>query len=510
LRKILVSIVLALLLISFAQPFVPPVRAATRVLKIISPHPENIRNEFAAAFKAWYLKNYNESVDVQWPDFGGTSADVKYIESQFQSNATGGSIGLDLMFGGGVDPFIKIASEGYFAPYKLPDPILSQIPKDLSGIPMYDPNYLWYGAALSGFGIMYNKPVLQKLGLPEPKTWTDLTTPAAEGWVSAADTRQSGSTHMAYEIMLQGYGWTKGWQVITEIGANTKSFPQSSTAVPPAISSGDVAYGLTIDYYAWAQIATYGADKIGYVLPEGLTVVNPDSIAIIKGAPNMDLAQRFEQFVLSDAGQSLWMLPVGVPGGPQKSPLGRMSVVPALYTKLGSTSIVPVNPFNLSGTLKYDPTTGSAHFSVLNDMIGSMIIDQHDALVSAWNNINNAAKTPGVTNASLDAARAALGAAPITQQQADAYGAKWQDQVFRNQQITAWRQFATSKYGNATDLANKAVSDVQAAQAASMAAAAQQQQLMYGGGGVVLIILIAAGAYMLMKRRKEAAEVKKK
>lgn len=506
-RKILLSIVIALLLISSIQPLVPQVRAANRVLKIISPHPENIRNEFAAAFKAWYQQKYNEAIDIQWPDFGGTSGDVKYIESQFKTNSSG--IGLDLMFGGGVDPFIKIASEGYFAPYKLPDSILTPIPKDLSGIPMYDSNYMWYGAALSGFGIMYNKPVLQKLGLPEPKTWTDLTTYAAKGWVSAADTRQSGSTHMAYEIMLQGYGWDKGWQVVTEIGANTKSFPQSSGTVPGTVSSGDVAYGLAIDFYAWAEIAKNGADKIGYVMPDGLTVINPDSIAIIKGAPNMDLAQRFEEFVLSETGQTLWMLPAGASGGPQKSTLGRMSVLPGLYGKLGSASIVPVNPFNLKGTLKYDPNTGSAHFSVLNDMIGSMIIDQHDALVASWDSINAASKTPGVTDASLSAATAALGAAPITQQQADDYGAKWQDQVFRNQQITAWRQFATIKYGNATNLANKAVSDAQAAQAAAAAAAAQQQQLMYTGGGIVVIILIAAGVYMMMKRRKEAAEVKK-
>lgn len=502
--------VLSVLLISFAQPTIPQARAATRTLKIVSPHPESIRNEFTAAFKTWYLQKYNEAVDVQWPDLGGTSAEVKYIESQFTTNASG--IGLDLMYGGGTDPFIKIASEGYFASYKLPDQILSQIPKNFAGFPMYDSNYMWYGAALSGFGIMYNKPVLQKLGLPEPKTWTDLATPASLGWVSAADTRQSGSTHMAYEIMLQGYGWDKGWQILTQIGANTKSFPASSTDVPPTVSKGDAAYGLAIDYYAWAEIAKNGADKIGYVLPEGLTLVNPDAIAIIKGAPNMDVAQRFEEFVLSDAGQSLWMLPAGAAGGPQKDTLGRMSVLPALYGKLGSKSIVPVNPFNLKSALNYDADTGSAHFAVLNDMIGSMIIDQHDALLAAWNKMNDAAKTQGVTNASLNPATIALGVAPITRQQADAYGAKWQDQVFRNQQITAWRQFAISKYGNATNLASKAVADAKSMvtqQQQSQAAAAQQQQLMYIGGAIVAVVLIGAGVYVMKKRGKEAAEVKK-
>ena len=499
-----------MLLISSLQPLLPQVHAATRTLKIITPHPESVRNEYTAAFKSWYQQKYNDAVDVQMPDFGGTSGDLKYIESQFQTNKSG--IGFDMMFGGGVDPFIQLAKDGYLAPYKLSDSILSQIPKDLAGIPMYDPNYLWYGAALSGFGIMYNRPVLQRLGLPEPKTWTDLTAPSAVGWVSAADTRQSGSTHMAYEIMLQGYGWQKGWQVVTQIGANTKAFPTSSTNVPPTVSKGDAAYGLVIDYYAWAEIATNGADKIGYVMPEGLTVVNPDSIAILKGAPNMDVAQRFEEFVLSEAGQSLWMLPAGAPGGPQKDALGRMGVIPSLYSKLGSKSIVPVNPFNLKSTLNYDTVTGSAHYSVLNDMIGSMIIDQHDALLAAWNKINDAAKVSSVSSASIDAAKAALSVAPITQQQADQYGARWQDQVFRNQQITAWRQFATSKYNNATTLANKAVSDAQAAAAAAQAAAtaaAQQQQMMYIGGGVVVIVLIAVGAYAALKRKKEAEAVKK-
>ena len=493
-----------------AQPLFP-VRAAARTLNIITPHDETIRTEFGNAFQAWYQQKYNEAVNVQWLYFGGTSAQVAYIESQFKTTPDG--IGQDMMFGGGTDAFIKIASEGYFTSYKLPDAILNQIPKDLSGIPMYDSKYLWYGAVLSGFGIQYNKPVLQRLGLPEPKTWTDLAKPTAKGWVTAADTRQSGSTHMAYEIMLQGYGWQKGWEIITEIGANTKSFPTTSGAVPPIISSGDTAYGLVIDFYAWAEIAKNGVNKVGYAMPDGLTVINPDSIAIIKGAPNTDLAQRFEEFVLSTPGQSLWMLPAGAPGGPTKTTLGRMGIIPSLYSQLSATTIVPVNPFNLKGTLNYDANLGAARYSVINDMIGSMIIDQHDALATAWDNINNAAKVQGVTNASLDAARAALGASPISAQDASAYGAKWQDQVFRNQQITAWRQFATTKYGNATSLANKAVSAAQAAAAqaaaAQAAAAAQQQQMMYIGGGVLVIILIAVGAYAVLRRKKEAEAGKK-
>lgn len=500
-KRIHAIFLLIILLMSINEPLLTRVSAETKTLMIVSPHPESIRNEFTTAFKAWYLQNYNLNVDVKWTDFGGTSGAVKYIESQFATNASG--IGLDLMFGGGVDPFIKLALEGYLASYKVPDPVLSQIPKTFAGVPMYDSNYFWYGAALSGFGIIYNKPVLQKLGLPEPKAWLDLTVPAAESWVIAADTRQSGSTHMAYEIMLQGYGWTRGWQAITQIGANTKSFPTSATEIPPTVSKGDAAYGLAIDYYAWAEIAKNGVDKIGFVMPEGLTVINPDAISILKGAPNMVLAQKFEEFVLSENGQKLLMLQAGASGGPQKEALGRMSILPSLYSKLGTSSVVPVNPFNLRSTLQYDTTTGSAHYSVLNDMIGSMIIDQHDSLVVAWDKINLAARTPGVDNDTMVAARAALGRVPISQQQADAAGSRWQDQVFRNQQISLWRQFALAKYGNATNLANKALNDVNSKQP-TQGIAPQSVYVVVG----ILVVIIAAGVYML-RRRREAVAVRK-
>ncbi len=505
-KRILLSITLAVLLLSITQPLIP-VRASAKTLKIISPHNEFIRQEFEDAFKAWYKSTMGDDVTFEWPDFGGTSGDLRYIESQFTTNPNG--IGIDLFFGGGIDPFIRLAGLGYLAPYKLPDSVLKAIPKEFAGLPVYDDQYRWYGAALSGFGIIYNKAVLQRLTLPEPKTWTDLLVPAAKGWIGSADPRESGSTHMAYEIILQGYGWEKGWQYISIIGANTKTFPASSSAVPKSVSKGDVAYGLAIDFYAWAEIASVGADKVGYVMPEGLTVVNPDSIAILKGAPQTDLAQKFEEFVMSEAGQSLWMLPPGAQGGPKKNVLGRMGVLPDLYTKLGAKSIVPLNPFTLKTTLKYDPVTGSAHFAVINDIFGSMIIDQHDALVASWEKIIDASKALDVDATKIEAAKARMGAAPVSQKDADALGGQWRDQVVRNQKISEWRTFADTKYKDAITLANQAVSEGQAAATARAEAAARQAQLTYAISGIVIVAVIAAAAYMVMRRRKESEAVKK-
>ncbi len=478
-----------MLLVSIVQPVIP-VRAATKSLKIITPHPENIKQEFEGAFKDWYNSTYKEEIEVKWFDLGGTYGGLQALESQFEKSPSG--IDMDLFFGGGIDPYLELSKLGYLAAYKLPDSILKSIPKDLAGLPMYDSNqYTWYGAAIGGFGIMYNKPVLQRLGLPEPKTWADIATPAVKGWVGSADPRMSGSTHMAYESMLQGYGWEKGWQYISIIGANVKSFPQSSTDIPKSVAAGDIAYGLAIDYYAWDQISRIGADKIGYVLPEGLTVINPDSIAILKGAPQIDLAQKFVGFVMSEQGQSLWMLPAGAPGGPKKSTLGRMSVLPDIYVKLGSKSVVPLNPFTMKSTLKYDTVSSTAHQNVMNDLFGAMIIDKHDALVGAWDKITEASKVPGVDATKIDAAKARMSASPITQKEADTLGNQWRDQVLRNQKITEWRAFSDTKYGDTITMTQNAI------------------LLMYAISGLVVVALVAVGVYVFMKRRKEVEAVKK-
>ena len=359
--------------------------AADVELVIITPHWEGIVKEFEAAFQTYYQATYGQTVDIEWIDVGGTSDDVKYIDSAY--SATPDGIGIDLFFGGGVDPYIAAKQKGQLVPYEVPSSILDKIPASIAGIPMYDSEYSWYGAALSGFGIIYNKAVLALEGLPEPEDWADLADPALKGWVGSADPGHSGSTHMAYEIILQAYGWEAGWNLITQMGANVKNFVTSSSSVPKSVGAGDIAYGLAIDFYAWSEVSKVGADKIGYVMPSGLTVINPDSIAILKGAPNMEVAERFIDFVLSEDAQKLWMLPTGVAGGPTDYLLGRMGVIPDLYTELGNSSIVPINPFEVTSSLDYDPDLGSERYSLVNDMVGAMIIDTQSSLSATWGEI---------------------------------------------------------------------------------------------------------------------------
>ena len=505
------GLVLLVLLLSMVMP-VLPVGASPAKLVVITPHWEGITKEFERAFRAYYLENYGEDVEIEWLDVGGTSDVVKYIDSAFESTPEG--IGIDIFWGGGVDPYVAEAELGHLLSYKVEDAVLNRIPATFAGIPMYDPEYRWYGTALSGFGIIYNKALLELEGLPIPKTWEDLADPRLKGWVGSADPRHSGSTHMMYEIILQAYGWEEGMKLATLMGANVKSFPPSSSQIPKSVGAGDIAYGLAIDFYAWSEVAKVGADKIGYVMPEGLTVINPDSIAILKGAPNLEVAERFVTFVLSEEGQKLWMLPVGAEGGPETYLLGRMSVILDLYSELADVTVVPINPFEVETTLEYNSTLGSLRWSLVNDLIGATIIDSHADLTSTWGEIiamEGTLAEAGIMSKFIEQAKDKMGEVPLTLDEALKAAAQWDDATVRNKYISDWHEFAIEKYKAASDLVTLAGTELVTQYEEVMAALRKEKQnnLYTGlGGGLVVGLIVGFGIAYLTTRRKELEAIK--
>lgn len=408
-----------------------------QTLQIISPHWQGIEDEFGPAFERHWQAMTGQSIKVVWRDMGGTSDDLRWIKSEFEKRPAG--IDLDLFFGGGIDPYRQLKDLGVLVSFKTPDYVLSEIPPDIAGVPLYDGEYNWYGAAMSGFGIIYNKPLLAKLGVAIPKTWEDLTDPRLFTWVGTGDPRHSGTVHMMYEIILQAYGWERGWQIITATCANTKTIVQNSGDIPMSVAKGQIAAGTAIDFYAWTQVEQVGREQVDFVLPEGLTVINPDGIGILKGAPNLPAAQAFVEFVLSDAGQKLWYLRAGAPGGPSKNSLLRMPVRRNLYEEFSAESPVQMNPFRQSRTLNYNPQVGTARYEALNDLVGALIVDCHSELVACWKRIIDAGHSVELLPA--------LAIPPVTEQELQELGATaLANPVQRNTKIAEWVRFARDKY----------------------------------------------------------------
>lgn len=370
--------------LAFLAPIVILCATATAQdrLVLVSPHWEGIQREFEWAFQNYYRKATKRTVTLQWLDVGGTMAALRYIRTNFAKSPKG--IGVDIFWGGGLDPYLQLKREGLLQPVKVSSSVLRKIPKTVAGVPLYDPEGTWYGAAVSGFGIVFNKAILKTLKLKQPKTWEDLTDPKFFNWLSMPDPRRSGSAHMMCEIILQAYGWEKGWDILAKIFANSKRVAPGSDEPVADVANGEIAAAPSIDFYAWAKIAEVGKEFLGFVYPPKLTVINPDAIAMLKGAPNRKVAKIFIEFVLSEQGQKLWLLPRGEPDGPKQFTLARMSILPHLYDLLKARTVLNVNPFKFKPGFRYDSQKGDRRIDVLNSLLGAFFITTHKDLKTFW------------------------------------------------------------------------------------------------------------------------------
>ena len=412
-------------------------------LVVISPHSDEIKDETARAFAAWHQQHYGKPVTIRWREAGGGTTQInRYLLAEFKSNA---APGLDVLYGGGLDPFVTMEQANLLTSYDPPADILAAIPAQLNGANIIDPKHEWFATALSGFGILTNQRVREAAGLPEVHTWSDLTDPRLQGWISASDPRASGSALSIYEIILQAYGWDKGWAVLTEMSGNIRNFLSSSAASVVEVGTGDAAYGVAIDQYGQAQVAYYGKENVTFTLPEGQTVITPDCVAILKNAPHLELAQHFVDFTLSRDGQLLWMAPRGAPGGAVKYRINRMSVLPVLYGELPDSPIT-TNPFALHSDFAYSDTLSAKRHAILAPLIAAYMIDTHDWLVKAWTAMNHPA-IEYKRDSKQPPAFEELVAPPMTLDEllriADT---DWKDPVKRSAIINQWQEQAIARY----------------------------------------------------------------
>jgi ABC-type Fe3+ transport system substrate-binding protein len=393
-------------------------------LTIISPHPTDTQVEFETAFQA-----QNPGVDIKWLDQGGSTDDLNFVLTQFKGKKAGEGIGIDIFFGGGVDTFIDLETAGVLQ--ALPSDY--GVPADLNGVPLRGKNNTWVAAALGGFGILVNKTIAQRDNLPMPATWADLADPRLRDRIALADPRHSGSAHMAYEIILQANGWEKGWQVLTAMTGNARSYGNSASALLDDVSSGEAVIAPAIDFYANSKIATAGAEKLAYVAPRGQRVTTPDPIALLRDGPNPELARKFIAFVMSPAGQKIWMLEKGAPGGPKNSALYRSPAVPASYKPLPAQSLIRINPYEGKNDFVFDPQKSALRRRALDDLLGAVLIDNQNAVKARW-------------KANPDAAKLTL--VPVTEAELLQLAPRWSDQNFRNAQISKWKQAARKHFGS--------------------------------------------------------------
>ncbi len=401
-----------------------------RRLVVITPHVQQIQEEFAHAFSRWHQRHYGEPVFVDYRQPGGTSEIIRQLRAQFLAAAARGridpdtlamepgTVGEDVMFGGGtydhgrLKAGISATIDGREVRIPMsvpPDPLFppeqlrewfGDEPHIVGRTPLYDPEQYWIGTALSSFGIVFNRRRLEDLGLDEPRSFEDLTDPRYQREIALADPRQSGSITTTFESILDNYGWDRGWRILRAMSANTRYFTNRSTKPPLDVAMGEAAAGLAIDFYGRSQSQavmregeTPQTSRVGYVDPAGSVSIDPDPASIIRGGPDPELARRFLEFLLTEEAQALWQFhartgPAGAqnpagesgePMGPERYELRRMPIRRSLYERYFDSFVDQVRPYEIASSV---PSRGWR--SSIGIMMGAFGIDSHEELRRAW------------------------------------------------------------------------------------------------------------------------------
>jgi ABC-type Fe3+ transport system substrate-binding protein len=433
-RRLMLMLCLSLLSpAAFAQAPAGKVTVITSFAKDVT---DPVKKAFEAATPGVTLEVQNRN----------TNASVKYLEETRVNNQ------VDLFWASAPDAFEVLKGKSLLQKYA---PKASGIPEKIGQFPTNDPAGFYFGFAASGYGIMWNERYAKANKLPDPREWQDLARPAYYDHVSIAAPSRSGTTHLTIEAILQGEGWAKGWATVKAMAGNFRNVTERSFGVPEAVNSGQVGYGIVIDFFAFSAQAS--GFPVKFIYPSVTTIV-PANVGIVANAPNKAAAEAFVEFLLSPAGQQILFEPS----------IRRLPVNPDVYAKAPPDYPNPFKDPRLNSMVRFDVAKSEARNNVVDVLFDQLISFQLDPLKAATKAVHEAeaalSKKDNAQGRALVAqARELIAAMPVDETAAaaaettGAFTGSKQKGARQAELEQQWAAFARDRYAQAKSKAEEAV-----------------------------------------------------
>lgn len=205
----------------------------------------------------------------------------------------------DIWWGGPIDSFIAAKAEGLLEAYDSPN-LANLINPDI----MKDPDNFWAGVYVGSLGFGTNQNWLDEHpGVEPPTSWDDLLKPEFTGQLMVAHPSSSGTSYTALCTILQLRGEEAGWEYLRQYAAQVLQFTRSGAAPAKFVGQGEAAVSIVFSHDIVAEIEkgsplvlTFPAEGTGYEI---------GGMGIVKGARNLDAAQKWFDWALEPTTQEL-------------------------------------------------------------------------------------------------------------------------------------------------------------------------------------------------------------
>lgn len=257
-----------------------------------------------------------------------------------QIKAEAGNPKGDVWWAGPADSYLQAAENGLLEAYKSPN--VSQLYPWAQRISALSQDRVAgvYGGILA---LGYNTEIGTKKKLPVPKCWKDLLDPSLKGEVMLGNPNSSGTAYLMLASLVQIMGEEPAFKFMVDLNRNVASYARSGIGPMTAVTRGEVYVGSTVLHGVINEIVR-GFPVLPVLPCEGVGY-EVGSMAIIKGARNLEAAKKFYDWALTADAQKIGLdvkefaIPTNrsVPLPPQVPNMADIKVIDYDFAKFGAS-----------------------------------------------------------------------------------------------------------------------------------------------------------------------------
>lgn len=270
---------------------------STCALTAFAAHAEELT--VYTAFEADILQKYADAFNEDHPD----------IEIQWVRDSTGiitakllaekNNPQADVIWGVSAASLLMLKSEDMLEPYG-PEGYEALDPrfKDDAEVPSWIGLDAWIAA------VCVNTIEAERLGLPIPTSWRDLTDPVYKGHVNMPNPASSGTGFLDVSSWIQMFGEEEAWTYMDALHENINQYTHSGSKPCRQAASGEVPIGVSFAFRG-AQSKAEGA-PIEIIVPSEGVGWDSESMALVAGTDNEEAAKTLMDWAISEKAMRLY------------------------------------------------------------------------------------------------------------------------------------------------------------------------------------------------------------